>query len=93
MQGTPFRARAHGLLADHVNRDGLACAERVVAVRVGRGVIGLVDEDGDVEVVVDAPTGAQREVVTVALVRQRRVWSIVCGRGADLPAHDVRMCL
>ena len=76
-QGTPFCARAYGSLADHVHRDGLACTERVVAVRVGRGVIGLVDEDGDVEVVVDAPTSAQREVVTVALVRQCRVRSIM----------------
>ena len=56
-------------LADHEDGDRLAGTEGVVAVEIRGRVVGLVNEDGDVEVVIYAPTSAQREVVTIALVR------------------------
>ena len=72
-------------LSDEVDGHRIARAELVVAVLVRAGPIRPVDEHGDVEVVVLAPTRAQREVVPVALVRQDRVRRVpALGRRADL---------
>ena len=69
------------LLLDQVHGNRVAGAQRVVTVRIRGRVVGLVDEHGNVEVVVHAPTSAQREMIAITLVREHWMWRVSAVRG------------